>query len=124
VLDLTGELSEARPFRDHPRVTYLNLPVLDLTAPPDVVLREATDFIAGQRAAGHTVYVHCKAGYSRSAAVVAAHLLRTGAARTAEEALATIRAVRPRIIVRPEAAAAVERFAGEPAGAGRVAIGA
>jgi membrane-associated phospholipid phosphatase len=105
VLDLTGELPEARRFRELP--DYLNLPVLDLTAPTPEQLGEAVDVVDRQVRAGRVVYVHCKAGYSRSAAVVAAYLVRTGLAANAEAALSALCRSRQGIIIRPEALAVV-----------------
>src|SRR5206468_4259744 len=64
VLDLTAEFSEAAPFL---KIAYLNVPVLDLTAPTQGQLKRMADFISAHAAAGK-VYVHCKIGYSRSAA--------------------------------------------------------
>jgi protein-tyrosine phosphatase/membrane-associated phospholipid phosphatase len=106
VLDLTGELSEARPFVTVP---YLNLQVLDLTAPVPAQLSAAVDFINAHRGAG-AVYVHCKIGYSRSAAVIGAWLLDVGLAATPEEAVARMRVARPTLVVRPEAWAAMRAF--------------
>lgn len=107
VLDLTAEFSESAPFR---AMKYHNLPVLDLTAPTRVQLHEAVAFIARGAAAGR-VYVHCKIGFSRSAAVVGAYLLATRQAATAEEAVARLCTVRPGIVVRPEAMQALRDFA-------------
>jgi hypothetical protein len=109
VLDLTGEFSEATPFL---ATKYLNLPILDLTAPTQDQLCEAAAFIAAHAAQG-TVYVHCKIGYSRSAAVVAAYLLAAGLATTVEKAVAQIRRARPAIIIRSEAMEALRWFASE-----------
>jgi protein-tyrosine phosphatase/membrane-associated phospholipid phosphatase len=106
VLDLTGEFSEAKPFL---AVTYRNIPVLDLTAPTTQQLRDAVAFIT-EHAANGKVYIHCKIGYSRSAAVVGAYLLAIGKAKTAEDAVAILRAARPSIVVRPEAWAALRQF--------------
>jgi 1-acyl-sn-glycerol-3-phosphate acyltransferase len=106
VLDLTAEMSEAPAFAQLP---YRNLPTLDLTAPTHDQLKHAVDFIAMHSAAG-AVYVHCKVGYSRSAAVVGAYLLSRGWARTTDAALAAIRRARPSIVIRPEARTAVQRF--------------
>lgn len=106
VLDLTAEFSEARPFL---RMAYLNLPILDLTAPAPGLLSEAASFIAEHSRRG-TVYVHCKIGYSRSAAVVGAYLLASGQASTAAEAVERLRRVRPSIVVRPEAFEALLAF--------------
>ncbi len=106
VLDLTAEFSEPPAFR---QVAYRNIQILDLTAPALTDLQDAAGFIAEQAARG-VVYVHCKIGYSRSAAAVGAWLLTTGRARTADEAVARLRAVRPSIIVRPEALDSLRRF--------------
>ena len=108
VLDLTAEFSEAPPFLG---LAYHPLPILDLTAPTPGQLREAVAFIDSRIAAG-TVYVHCKIGYSRSAAVVGAWLLASGRVANADEALTQLRAVRPSIVIRPEAESALREFAG------------
>lgn len=107
VLDLTAEYSEVASFRALP---YLNVQTLDLTAPTQHQLRESTDFVAMHAASG-IVYVHCKIGYSRSAAVVGAYLVDTGLATTVEEAIAMLRHARPTIVIRPEALAALDAFA-------------
>jgi protein-tyrosine phosphatase len=106
VLDVTAEFSEAEPFL---AVKYRHLPILDLTAPMLQQLRDAVQFIAAEAEQG-TVYVHCKIGYSRSAAVVGAYLLHRGLAATAEEAAAVLRKARPSIVIRPEAAQALLDF--------------
>jgi membrane-associated phospholipid phosphatase len=108
VLDLTAEFSEATSYLS---VKYRNLPILDLTAPTQDQLYEAAAFIAGQVEHG-TVYIHCKIGYSRSAAVVGAYLLATGKAATAEEAVGLLRKARPSIVIRREAMDALRTFAG------------
>jgi protein-tyrosine phosphatase/membrane-associated phospholipid phosphatase len=108
VVDLTAELSEAEPFR---RLAYLNVPVLDLTAPTPAQLVAIVAFIDAHAKQG-TVYVHCKAGYSRSAAAVGAYLLATRPALSAGDVDAILRAARPSIVVRPEVTAALRRFAG------------
>jgi protein-tyrosine phosphatase/membrane-associated phospholipid phosphatase len=106
VLDLTGEFSEARPFLS---VDYLNLQVLDLTAPTQMQIRAAVAFINAHRSRG-VVYVHCKIGYSRSATMVGCWLLDAGLAATAEEAVAVMRRARPTLVVRPEAWTALREF--------------
>ncbi len=106
VLDLTGEFSEVEAFK---AVRYLNMPILDLTAPTREQLKEMSAFIAAESSKG-VVYVHCKIGYSRSAAAAGAYLLDTGLAGTADHAIATLRRVRPSIIIRPEIISALEDF--------------
>ena len=61
------------------------------------------------------VYIHCKIGYSRTAAAAAAFLLRTGKARTLSEAVDCLRQVRPTIVIRPEVLTALREFANNPA---------
>ena len=106
VLDLSAEFSEAKPFR---KINYRNIPVLDLTAPTQEQLAEMGEFI-GNHSRNGVVYVHCKIGYSRSAAAVAAYLIMSGKAKTAEEAFTTIRQVRPSIVIRPEVISALSEF--------------
>ena len=110
VLDLSAEFSEARPIR---KVNYRNIPVLDLTAPTQTQLVEMSEFIANNSQNG-AVYVHCKIGYSRSAAAVAAYLITSGKAKTVEEAFTIIRRVRPSIVIRPEVISALSEFASRP----------
>jgi predicted protein tyrosine phosphatase/membrane-associated phospholipid phosphatase len=106
VLDLTAEFSETNPFRT---LTYCNIPILDLTAPSTTQLREMAAFIENESRQG-VVYVHCKIGYSRTAAAAAAYLLQTGAVSSVAEAVARLRQVRPAIIVRPEVLAALTEY--------------
>ena len=106
VLDLSAEFSEVEPFRT---VNYRNIPVLDLTAPTQAQLTEMAAFIEDQSRSG-IVYVHCKIGYSRSAAAVAAYLVMSGKADTAEEAFLIMRRARPSIVIRPEVVTALCEF--------------
>ena len=107
VLDLTAEFSEAAAFL---RCDYRNIAVLDLTAPSTGQLEEIANFIENRSRNG-IVYVHCKIGYSRSAAAAAAWLLKNGKTRSVSDAIAMVRNVRPCVVVRPEVIAALEQFA-------------
>jgi hypothetical protein len=71
-------------------------PIPDLGPAPDFDwLTSQVKFMDEQRKAGRPVYVHCRAGVNRSVMVVAAYLMwRDGSTR--DEALAIIRAKRPR----------------------------
>ena len=106
VLDLSAEFSEAKPFR---KINYQNIPDLDLTAPTQAQLVEMSKLI-GNYSRNGPVYVHCKIGYSRSAAAVAAYLVMSGEVDTAKEAFAMIRCVRPSIVIRPEVLLALSEF--------------
>ena len=107
VLDLTMEFSAPAPFRV---LVYRNIPVLDLTAPSVEQLREMAEFIAEESGRG-IVYVHCKIGYSRAAAAVAAYLLQTQRVKSVPEAIDLLRRARPAIVVRPEVISALHTFA-------------
>jgi protein-tyrosine phosphatase len=115
VLDLTGELSAPAAFRAGP-VAYRNLPIMDLTAPTPSQLDQATAFIR-ERSRDGVVYVHCKAGYSRSAAAAGAYLLLDIEERAANvsEAACILRAARPGMIIRPEVLECLERYHREAA---------
>lgn len=106
VLDLTSEFSEANSFR---ALSYRNIPVLDITAPTPVQLQEMVRFIEVESTRG-IVYCHCKIGYSRTAAAAAAYLLKTGKAKTVQEAIALLRQARPALFVRPEIYSALSEF--------------
>jgi protein-tyrosine phosphatase len=98
VLDLTAEFSEAKAFRG---VKYLNIPILDLTAPTPEQLRVMAEFIEEESRNG-VVYVHCKAGYSRSVAAVAAYLIGSGACVSGADAFEIVKVARPSLVIRPE----------------------
>jgi protein-tyrosine phosphatase len=106
VLDLTGEFSEVPPLLG---VTYRQLPIMDLTAPTPGQTKEAIEFIREHSAPG-IVYVHCKVGYSRSAAIAGAFLLASGQSDDAQAAVEMLRAARPSIVIRPEALDAIQSF--------------
>ncbi len=93
-LDLTAEFAECP---DLLRLPYLNLPVLDLTAPNAATLARAIRFVETHRRSGK-VYVHCALGYGRSACVAAACLLASGEAGSAAAAIQQVRAARPQAV--------------------------
>lgn len=58
-------------------VEQLRLSTVDLTGVPTLEnLQKGVEFILRHRAFGNSVYVHCKAGRSRSATMVAAYLIQ------------------------------------------------
>jgi len=99
VVDLSGELSENPHFSGLP---YLNMPILDLTAPDPQLVKEAIAFIE-THSKDTTVYIHCKAGYSRTAALAGCWLLETGRSTEADHAIKLMQEVRPNLVIRPEA---------------------
>mmetsp|Transcript_6448 Transcript_6448/g.14104 ORF Transcript_6448/g.14104 Transcript_6448/m.14104 type:complete len:309 (+) Transcript_6448:63-989(+) len=78
-------------------VTYHRVPVNDdQTADLLSLLREAVAFISAALAEGGVVLVHCKHGQSRSASVVAAHLMQQRGWDLAQS-LAHLQQCRPRV---------------------------
>ena len=90
---------------------YLHLPTVDDHEPTLEQLRAGAEFITEEAARGGAVYVHCKSGVGRAAAMGAAFLISTG--MTAAQAWARIRQNRP--FIRPSAVQIeqIERFAAQ-----------
>lgn len=107
VVDLTGEFSASPPLRG---LAYCNVQVSDLTAPTAAQLDRALAFIREHRERG-AVYIHCKAGYSRTAAVAGAALLDADPELTAEAAVERLKSARRGMIVRPEIVECLRAFA-------------
>lgn len=97
IVDVCVAFEEPRTLR---QLNRLELPILDLTAPTPQQIETAVKFIEQHR--GEGVLIHCKAGYSRSAAIIAAWLVHTGRAPDSRAAFDRIRQRRPQIVVRPE----------------------
>lgn len=72
---------------------YLHLPVVDFSAPALEQMDEFCRFVDEVRADGGAVLVHCRAGMGRTGTMLAAYLIREGAA--AEDAIREVRRRRP-----------------------------
>jgi protein-tyrosine phosphatase/membrane-associated phospholipid phosphatase len=105
VIDVTAEFT-----RIEADVNWFSIPMLDLVAPEPAALRVAADAIEQARASG-PVLVCCALGYGRSVASVATWLLRTGRVATVEDALAMLRAKRPRLVLKDAQIAAIREAA-------------
>jgi protein-tyrosine phosphatase len=88
---------------------YLHFPTLDLTAPTQEQIALAVAFALKNQETS-IVYIHCKAGYSRTAVIAAAYLLASGRRDCVDESIDVLRGVRPSMIVRPEARRAIQAF--------------
>ncbi|KAL2088670.1 hypothetical protein ACEWY4_015569 [Coilia grayii] len=81
-------------------VEQLRLSTVDLTGVPSMEnLQRGVEFALQHRQQGTSVYVHCKAGRSRSATLVAAYLIKLHCWNP-EEACGMLASVRPHILVR------------------------
>ncbi|XP_029820037.1 LOW QUALITY PROTEIN: phosphatidylglycerophosphatase and protein-tyrosine phosphatase 1 [Manacus vitellinus] len=91
-------------------VEQLCLSTVDLTGVPTLEnLHKGVDFILKHRACGNTVYVHCKAGRSRSATMVAAYLIQLHH-WSPQEAIQAIAKIRPHILIRHKQVQVLEKF--------------
>ncbi len=79
-------------------VSYVRTPTIDLILLSSEQLESAATTIARAIVEG-PVLVCCALGYSRSAAAVAAWLMRSGHAATAREAVALISCMRPQVVL-------------------------
>ncbi|XP_020385582.1 phosphatidylglycerophosphatase and protein-tyrosine phosphatase 1 [Rhincodon typus] len=81
-------------------VEQLRLSTVDILGVPKLEdLRKGVDFLTKHRKNGTSVYVHCKAGRSRSATMVAAYLIHQHQ-WTPKKACDYIASIRPHIIIR------------------------
>ncbi len=99
VIDLTAEMPVRARF---------NIQVLDLTVPNSSQMQAAVSAITE---AERPALVCCALGFSRSATVAAAWLMAAGHADSAEKAIATVRRVRPHIVLGEEALQRVQACA-------------
>lgn len=103
VVDLTCEFS-----RGHD-ISWQSFPLLDFTATPET-LAAAADAVEVARKKG-PVLVCCALGYGRSVATVATWLIRTKRAKNVTDAMALLRAKRPRLRIKPYQELAIAKAA-------------
>lgn len=77
MVNLCDEYGGPRAAYDSLGIVQLRLPTVDHFESTPRQLKEGVDFIAGFRARGEKVYVHCKAGHGRAAAMTLAWLIHT-----------------------------------------------
>ena len=80
-------------------------------APTVAQIDEGVAWALRQRDAGLPVLVHCAHGHGRSATLLAAILIATGTAGGGEEALAQLKAARPRVRLNRRQSAALRAWA-------------
>ncbi|KAG2448241.1 hypothetical protein HYH02_006826 [Chlamydomonas schloesseri] len=74
---------------------YLNLPIIEMAAPPDLHQAVALiDAVVERINAGKTVVLHCKGGVGRAGVIAACTLLRLHVCTSARDAIAMVRKYR------------------------------
>ncbi len=88
----------AGPVRQYQRqgIVQLRIPTVDYTNPKLSDVERAVEFIDKQIALGHAVYIHCKAGRTRSGMVAMCWLIKTRQI-SATTAQIVLNAVRPHV---------------------------
>jgi atypical dual specificity phosphatase len=108
VLSLTETALNAAAVQ-RTELSYLHLPVDDMTSPTPIQLQQALSFVDWQRALGRPVVVHCRMGQGRTGTVLAAHLIRDG--MEADQAIDHLRRICPGALSSPSQERALHAFA-------------
>lgn len=108
VVDLTAEFRATRGVRE--QCDYRVLPTLDTTVPEYESFAKLVDETAAHPG---PAYIHCAAGYGRSASVAAAVLIARELATDVDDAEKKLRAARPKVWLHPGQRAHVMRYASE-----------
>ncbi|XP_066216612.1 phosphatidylglycerophosphatase and protein-tyrosine phosphatase 1 isoform X2 [Saccopteryx leptura] len=96
-------------------IEQLRLSTIDMTGVPTLAnLRRGVQFALKYQSLGQSVYVHCKAGRSRSATMVAAYLIQVYSC-SPEEAVEAITKIRSHIYIRPSQLEVLKEFHKETA---------
>jgi hypothetical protein len=104
IVDLTAEFSEPRAIRNSP--AYLSFPILDGTAPtPEAMYAAVVSLRPGR------TYVHCAQGHGRTGLFTLAVLLTSGVARSVEDGMRILSAVRPAIRLSREQNKCIQKYA-------------
>lgn len=94
ILDATAEFSGLNYSSHDENLAYLNIPILDHSAPHKSDLQHAINWIDHQISIGNAVAVHCALGRGRSVLIMAAYLLAKTEFDSLDEVLEHINKIR------------------------------
>lgn len=107
IVSLTQEPLNVTVVHRH-KMDYLHLPLADFTAPTPPQIERFVAFVRRQNDERHAVAVHCGAGMGRTGTMLACYLVYIG--ESAEEAISSVRAIRPGSIETTEQEESVRRY--------------
>lgn len=113
VLDVTAEFAALDWATSDEGIQYLNIPILDHAIPTDDQLSQAVRWLHAQQAGQKKILVHCALGRGRSVLVLAAYLFSQQNSRSAEQAVALIKAVRVTARLNKRQLKALRQFAAD-----------
>lgn len=108
LVNLHERAQSAEQLRSH-GLTAMHIPIRDFTAPSTAQLKQAIDAIDAALSDGQRVAVHCGGGLGRTGTLLACYLVNRGA--SAEDAIQSVRQLRPGSIETREQVGAVHAFA-------------
>jgi hypothetical protein len=111
VMNIRAERVDDTALYDAHGIAHIRYCVPDIEAPPGDVLSDGVQWIHSQVRAGRPVLVHCAKGRGRSAAMLAAYLMRYHA-MTFDEAADLLRARRKLVKLEDRHRAVLEAWAG------------
>ena len=92
IIDLTAEFQE--PIEVISEKTYICVPTLDASVPPDEIFIEIVKTIAAWQG---NVYIHCALGHGRAATVAACTLVAKGLINDPNQAEQVLKKARPKV---------------------------
>lgn len=97
--------------KDHPAEKLrVHQPIADESSDQDISIKKAVDEVVKAYNEGKNVYFHCTSGRGRAGTLAVATLMELGLAETVEEAENKAKAIRPKIDVKPDQKAALEKI--------------
>ena len=115
VVDLRAEESDDPSLLARHGLRFLHLPMLDCSPLTHQQMRDGSQWVSEQRAAGRKVLIHCQHGVGRSVMLASAVLNREGV--PVDDALARIKARRPQTALNQEQLTAIQEY-GQVGGVG------